>query len=37
MGVFDAAIIFALCVTTIGEVWKKCGDPEINQRMIERD
>jgi hypothetical protein len=36
-GIFDAAIIFRLCVTIIGEVWKKCGDKQINQRIIKVD
>lgn len=36
LGVFDADIIFQLCVTNIGEVWKKCGDKQINQRMMNR-
>jgi hypothetical protein len=36
LGVFDAGIIFELCVTIIVEVWKKCGDNQINQRMMNR-
>lgn len=37
LGVFDAVIIFEKCVTMISEMWKKCGDTQINRRIMEID
>ena len=37
LGVFDVHIIFDVCVTLISKVWKKCGEKQINQRIMQID